>query len=149
MKFLHALSALFLVLSFSVGALADEGDGWGRNSKYTKLYNSSTVESFTGEIAKIDRDCRPMKDMASGFCVLVRDKEGHEIEAQVGPIWFTAFFREKWNVREGDTVTVTGSMVEIDGKKVMMVRQGNKGDLKMACRSSSGLPVWDLDIKDF
>lgn len=148
MKFAKAILSLLFVATLTLGAQARE-DGWGRNSEYTKLFSSKSVETVTGEVVKIDRDCRPLKGMEAGYCVVIRNEDGKELEAQVGPAWFTSFYREKWDIREGDNVTVTGSVVDIGGKKVMIVSQGSKGDLKMTTRSNTGVPVWDLDISDF
>lgn len=148
MKFAKVIISVLFIASLTLGAQARD-DGWGRNGAYSKLFNSKSIETVTGEVVKIDRDCRPLKGMEAGFCVVVRDDKGKEIEAQVGPAWFTSFYREKWEVREGDKVSVTGSLVEINGKKALIVTQGSKGDLKMTCRSNSGAPVWDLDLSDF
>lgn len=133
----------------SLSAFAGDGDGWGRDSAYAKLYNPSSMKTVTGEIVDIHRDTRPLPGMVSGFSVILKDKNGDLTEAQIGPAWFTSFYREKWNVREGDEVTITGSAVDVAGKPVLIVRQGSKGDLKMTCRSAKGVPVWDLDVSDF
>lgn len=147
MKFSQCVLTLLFCGCLALGALAN--DGWGRDSAYTKLYNTETVKTVTGKIESIDRAARPLKGMAPGFSVVVKDDSGAKTEAQIGPAWFTSFYKEKWNAKVGDKVTITGSVVDVGGKPVMIVRQGSKGELQMTCRNQNGLPVWDLDVSDF
>ncbi len=147
MKVPKFVLALVFCGSLAVGAVAN--DGWGRDGSYTKLYNPDTVKTITGKIVSVNRESRPLKGMGPGFSVVLKDDSGVATEAQVGPAWFTSFYKEKWNAKVGDKVSVTGSVVDVGGKSVMIVQQGSKGDLKMTCRNKNGLPVWDLNVSDF
>lgn len=128
--------------------VAAQNDGWGRDSEYTKKFDPKAIVTIKGKVTKIDRDARPLPGMDKGFAATVQTDKGDEI-VQVGPIWFTSYFKQKWDVKVGDQVEVTGSRVKIGGKPVIMAVQGKKGKLAMTCRSKHGKPVWDLEVEDF
>ncbi len=136
------------LLGTSLPALA-ETDGWQQGSAYNQLFNPKTIITVKGKVVSIDRANHPMKEMEPGFAAVLKTDKGEDVTVQVGPIWFTGYFKRKWDIKPGDQVEVTGSKVEIDGKPVIMAVQGKKGNLAMTCRSKSGKPLWDLDIKDF
>ena len=142
--FIAALAACSLL----AGPASAQDDGWGKNSEYTKKFNPKTIVTVKGKITKIDREAKPLPGMDKGFAATIQTDKGEEV-VQVGPIWFTSYFKQKWDVKPGDAVEVTGSKVDIGGKPVIMAVQGKKGNLVMVCRSKQGKPVWDLEIEDF
>lgn len=146
-KIFVAVLAACSLLAVATPALAQD-DGWGRNSEYTKKFNPKTVVTIKGKVTKIDREARPLQGMDKGFAATIQTDKGEEL-VQVGPLWFTSYFKQKWDVKPGDQVEVTGSRVTIGGKPVIMAMQGKKGALKMTCRSKQGKPVWDLEMEDF
>ena len=146
-KFIVAAMAACSLISVAMPVAAQE-DGWGRSSEYTKKFDAKSIVTIKGKVTKIDRDAQPLPGMQKGFAATIQTDKGPEI-VQVGPIWFTSYFKQKWDVKVGDQVEVTGSKVKIDGKPVIMAMQGKKGTLVMTCRSKYGTPVWDLTINDF
>ncbi|MBT9585903.1 hypothetical protein IV102_21350 [bacterium] len=124
-------------------------DGWERGSAYNKKFDPKNIVSVDGTVDSIDRDYHPIAGMEPGLAVTVKTAKGDKVQAQVGPIWFTHFYKKKWDVQVGDKVSITGSQVDIGGKKAVMVMQGSKGNLKMTVRSKDGAPVWDLVLEDF
>lgn len=146
-KFIMGLAAASL-LGISLPAVADS-DGWQQGSAYNQLFNPKTITTVKGKVVLIDRANHPMKGMEPGFAAVVKTEKGEEVTVQVGPIWFTSYFKRKWDVKPGDQVEVTGSRVDLNGKPVIMAMQGKKGNLAMTCRSKTGKPLWDLAIEDF
>jgi hypothetical protein len=147
MKMHKWIVATFAVAALSTAAIA--ADGWERDSAYNKNYNPKSIQTITGKVLKIDRNFRPLAGMEPGFMATTKTEKGEEVQVQVGPIWFTSFYHQKWNIQVGDTVKVTGSRVKIGGKDVLMVSQAEKGNLKMAVRGKAGVPIWDLQPQDF
>lgn len=146
-KFIVAATAACSLLAVAMPVAAQE-DGWGKSSEYTKKFDPKAIVTVKGKVTKIDRDAVPLPGMQKGFAATIQTDKGEEV-VQVGPIWFTSYFKQKWDVKVGDQVEVTGSKVKIGGKPVIMAMQGKKGNLVMACRSKYGKPVWDLTIEDF
>lgn len=139
-----ALATLSLLVA---PALAD--DGWGSNSEYNHHFNPKTVQSIRGTVTKLSDNVAPLKGMQPGFVAIVQTEAGQAVEVQVGPKWFTDFYHQQWNSKVGDKVTVTGSLVNLNGHQVLMVTQGQNGQHKMAIRARDGQPVWDVKIANF
>lgn len=146
-------AVLLALLTWSAAPLLAEEqmhqEGWERGGAYDSLFNPDTVETVTGQVVSMDRHHRPLPTMECGVAATVRTADGREVVCEIGPEWFTEYFRRQWNVQPGDQVTVKGSMIQVGGKPAMMVIWGRKGDLSMAVRSAQGAPVWDLDVADF
>lgn len=140
--------ALAGLIGISLPAVA-ETDGWQRNSAYNQMFNPKSIVTVKGKVILIDRGNHPMNGMEPGFAAVLKTDKGEEITVQVGPIWFTSYFKRKWDVKPGDLVEVTGSKINLNGKPVIMAMQGKKGNLAMTCRSKTGKPLWDLDVEDF
>lgn len=142
------LVAALAACTLLAGPAWAQNDGWGRNSDYNKKFDPKAMVTVQGKVTKIDRQARPLPGMAQGFAATIQTDQGEEV-VQVGPIWFTSYFKQKWDVKPGDAVEVTGSRVKIGNKPIIMAVQGKKDNLVMTCRSKSGKPVWDLEIEDF
>lgn len=147
MKFAKLSLALATTLLLSGAAFAQ--DGWEKDSAYNKKFDQKTVQTITGKVVKVDRTAVPMKGMSPGFSAVIKTDKGEEVQVQVGPVWFTSFYKQKWDVKAGDAVSVTGSRVKLDGKDIIMASHGEKGKLKMTVRGKTGLPLWDLGPTDF
>lgn len=147
------VAVLLAAVAWSAAPLGAEEtvhhEGWERGGVYDSLFNPATVETVTGKIVSVDRHHRPLPEMECGVAALVRTADGREVVCEVGPEWFTEYYKRQWNVQPGDEVTVKGSMIKPGGKPAMMVIWGQKGDLSMTVRSPKGAPVWDLDMADF
>ncbi len=144
---------LTLILAFLLASAALAGDarldGWQRDSPYNKHFNPKTVQTVRGTVVALERDLRPLPGMASGFGVMIQTGDQEELNLHIGPTWFTQNYRDDWKVQPGDEVEVRGSLVEVGGKKAMMVVWGRKGDHVMTVRNHEGAPVWDIKIEGF
>jgi hypothetical protein len=62
------------------------------------------------------------------------------VEIHLGP---TAFLKGKSvEIREGDTLEVTGSRVMLDGARVFLAREIRKGEITWTLRDATGQPLW-------
>ena len=138
-----------LSLSLLLAGTALAADGWERDSAFGKLYNPNQIVTVTGTIVSIDHDARPLPGMEPGVSSVLKAADGKSYNVWLGPQWFTEFYHSKWNLQEGDKVTVTGSQVTVDGKPALMLITGEKGNLKLTVRGKTGIPIWDLRPQEF
>lgn len=138
--------SFFLTLCLAVTALAN--DGWNKNSEYNRLYNPKTVVTLRGEVRSIETDVQPLPGMAPGVVAVV-DTEDGSMNVHLGPKWFTKFYKQKWDLKAGDKVEITGSVLNYQGSQTMILQSGKKGDLEMVVRGRDGSPVWDPEVKGF
>jgi len=150
-RFKKVISLLFITLLLSNAAWADaaEHDGWERESRFNSFFDEDTLVYITGEITDINREYKPLPDMAEGLAVTVKTDDGQSHLVTVGPTWFTHFYKKKWDPKVGERVDIRGSEVTVDGTEMIMAQWGRKGDLQMTVRTRHGKPVWDLGIEDF
>ena len=150
-KFKKIASLLLVTLLLSAGASAKggENDGWERVSRFNSFFNPDNLVHITGEVTNIDRANKPLSDMAEGLAVTVKTDDGKSHLVVIGPIWFTHFYKQKWDIAVGDRVDIRGSDVKVDGKPMIMAVWGRKDDLEMTVRNRQGRPVWDLGVEDF
>lgn len=150
-KFQKVASLLLVTLLLSAGAWAEgkENDGWERVSRFNSFFSQDSLVYITGEVTNIDRNFKPLSDMADGLAVTVKTDDGKSHLVVVGPGWFTQFYKQKWDIAVGDRVDIRGSEVKVDGKPMIMAVWGRKGDLEMTVRTRQGKPVWDLGVEDF
>lgn len=139
MKRTSLLMSLLLTALLATATLAD---GWDSGSNYNNTYNPQTVQTLSGTIVRVDRDITPEPGMSPGVVALV-DTGNELVNVHIGPRWFTNFYQDKWSLESGDKVEVTGSVVNLDGAKSMLLRSGKKGQLEMVIRAKNGAPVWD------
>lgn len=146
--FWRMILAVSAALLLAVGAVAEADGGWEAGSPYNSYFDFHKLVTVKGKVVGIDRNAIPLPGMTPGFSVVLRTDTG-DVNVQVGPSWFTEYYRRKWNVQLGDEAEVTGSLVTIEGKPVLMATRGKKGNLAMVVRSKLGAPVWDIQVEDF
>ncbi len=120
--------------------------GWGRQSPYNQLYKASELDKIKGYVEKI-REVVPMRGMAPGIALIVRDREGEKITVHLGPKWFLG---DAIGIRRGDKVKVKGSWAEIDGRDIFMASKVKKGDffeLKVRL-TKDGTPFWTMSAEE-
>jgi hypothetical protein len=66
--------------------------------------------------------------------------DGTVMDAGLGPTWFLD--REGVDFSAGDTLEVTGSVVDSGGAAVMIARDVKKGAKVVRLRDEQGLPLW-------
>ncbi len=129
-------------------AMAAEKDmgGWEKDGAYNRLYKASELDKLKGRILRIT-EVVPMKGMAPGVAIILKDRDGEKIMVHVGPKWFLG---DSIGLSRGDKVKVKGSWAEIDGKDVFMASKIKKGDffeLKVRL-TKDGTPFWTMSPEE-
>jgi hypothetical protein len=134
-----AVMSLLTVTAFAAQEKSVRGSGgWGMGGAYQRMYNPATVETVTGKVTAVERAV-PMKGMGSGIHLQLKtDKE--TIPVHLGPAWYIQRLDEE--IRQGDTIEVTGSRVTVAGKPAIIAAEVKKGDALLTLRDNSGTPAW-------
>jgi hypothetical protein len=112
--------------------------GWGPGGNYTRMFDANTVETVSGEVAKVEY-ATPMRGMSAGVHLLLKTAKG-EVSVHLGPAWYLENQDVKLEPR--DLVEVTGSRVTIGGKPTVIAASVTKGAEVLKLRDESGRPVW-------
>jgi hypothetical protein len=131
-----------LFTSVIAGADARDMGGWQEDGAYNKLYQSSELDKIKGYVLKII-EVVPMKGMAPGIGLIMKDGDGDKVVVHIGPKWFLG---DSIGVKRGERIKVKGSWAEIDGKDVFMASKIKKGDffeLKVRL-TKNGKPFWTM-----
>jgi hypothetical protein len=108
--------------------------GWGPGSRYGRLYNPSAIETITGQVVRVGR-ITPTELSGQGLGIAVRSREVH-----LAPAWYMRQLR--LTPTAGDEVSVTGSVVTVQGKQVMLASVITWHDERIELRRSDGTPLW-------
>jgi hypothetical protein len=120
--------------------------GWQEDGAYNKLYQASELDKLKGHVQKII-EIIPMKGMAPGVGLIMKDGDGDKVVVHIGPKWFLG---DSIGVKRGEKIKVKGSWAEIDGKDVFMASKIKKGDffqLKVRL-TKNGKPFWTMDPEE-
>ncbi len=114
-------------------------DGWGPGSRYSHRYRPETETGIEGVVEDVE-EMTPMPGMGRGLALNVRTREGMRQRAHLGPVWFA----EQSDIAPapGEPISVTGSVVEMNGKPVLMVREMTRANQRVRLRERDGTPVW-------
>jgi hypothetical protein len=102
-----------------------------------RLYDPDTVTTLRGVAA--DVAVVPGRRGSGGLHVTL-EADGKATEVHVGPTWFLE--RQGLELARGDSVEVTGSLVEKNGKPVLIARDLKKGAKTFTLRDERGVPTW-------
>ena len=145
MRKLVAIGAVcaVLLLPLGPGALAQGmkwrgSGGWGPGSAYGRMYDSKTVETVTGEVAKVDR-FTPMRGMSGGVHLVVKTDKG-DVSVHLGPQWYLE--NQDVKIEPKDKVEIKGSRVTMQGQSVLIAAEVKKGDEVLKLRDDAGIPLW-------
>jgi hypothetical protein len=136
-----ALTALVLLLdsaAFAQGMKWRGSGGWGHGGAYGRMYDPRSVQTVTGEVAKVDRIV-PMRGMTGGVHVVLK-ADAEEISVHLGPQWYLE--NQDVKLEPGDKVEITGSRVTMQGKPTLIAAEVRKGDNVLKLRDAAGIPVW-------
>ena len=133
----------FLVLLLSTTIVSAQ---WGRGNcrrgnmqnaaNISRNYDVQTVKTISGEIREITYN---QHGRTSGVHLAVITEDG-EMEAHLGPDY--AYEKQNINLKQGDKVTLTGSIVDYNDGKAMSVAVVKLNDKEYIFRNENGVPVW-------
>lgn len=66
--------------------------------------------------------------------------DGQMLDVHLGPTWFLQ--REGIELAKGDEIEVTGSVIDSDGKSILIAREVKKGQKVLKLRDEQGVPAW-------
>src|SRR3972149_104608 len=114
------------------------GGGWGKDAPYSRMYDTKTLETISGEVVSVDI-ITPIKGMCYGVHLIVKtDKE--TISVHLGPGWYIE--NQDTKIEPKDKIEVTGSRFALEGKPAIIAAEVKKGDEILKLRNEKGLPSW-------
>ncbi len=120
---------------------------WRQDSRYNKLYRSGTIASVGGTVQRVEGFTIGEKN-DEGLQLIVniyRETDIERVPVQLGP---RKYVESKLDIGTGDEIFATGSVVRIEGKKVLLARKIGIIRETVSLRSNQGRPVWDKDESD-
>jgi hypothetical protein len=139
-----ALMAIFGLLLAPAAFAAQRGmqwhgsGGWGPGSQYHRLYDTSTVQTMSGEVVSVDH-VTPMQGMSSGIHMTVKTAT-ETVSVHLAPSWYLE--NQDVKLEPKDTVEVTGSRITFQGKPAVIAAEVRKGEEVLKLRDDNGFPVW-------
>jgi hypothetical protein len=137
---------VLLFSAVTVSAEIKDMGGWQEDGTYNKLYQASELDKLKGYVQKVI-EIVPMKGMAPGVGLIMKDGDGDKVTVHIGPKWFLG---DSIGVKRGEKIKVKGSWAEIDGKDVFMASKIKKGDffeLKVRL-TKNGKPFWTMEPEE-
>jgi hypothetical protein len=114
-------------------------DGWGPESKYGRMYDPTRMYTVQGLVEKVETGA-PMNDMGQGLMTSIRTRQQQRMRVHIGPTWFVQ--QSDISLNPGDSVTLTGSLAEMNGRPVLMVSELSAAGRRIRIREQDGTPVW-------
>jgi sporulation protein YlmC with PRC-barrel domain len=112
-----------------------------REDPYTKLFDSKTVKTISGQVIKVDQIPQPGAGLEMRLTVFIDNKE--VLPVYLGPAFYIVGFERGKEFKIGDKVTVTGSQVTVRGELFMLAATVKRGNKVLRLRDKDGAPEWD------
>ena len=134
------LVVLFLAPeSYAQRGMRQRGSGgWGPGNQYGRMYDPKTVETFNGEVLRVEK-ITPLRRMSYGIHLIVKT-EKEEISVHLGPGWFIE--NQDIKIEAKDKIEVKGSRITFQGSPAIIAAEVKKGENKLRLRDERGFPVW-------
>ncbi|MGB7911260.1 MAG: hypothetical protein WCF59_03445 [Desulfobaccales bacterium] len=105
-------------------------------------YNTQTVTTVKGQVESLGSygmtGWRAAPGMQSQGLVLKTDKGN--IIVHLGPPWYVR--KQGFDLKQGDSLEVTGSQVTKDGQTLLLAAQAKKDGQTLKVRDEQGVPLW-------
>jgi hypothetical protein len=139
---LATLSLLLPTQSLAQRGMGWEGgSGWGAHRNYNRMYNPQTVETISGEVVSLDSNGRmPMRGMFQGVHLTLKTRDGKTTFVHLGPRWYLE--NQNFEVKQGDTIEVTGSKIEFAGQPTIIAASVKTDQTVLNLRDANGIPAW-------
>jgi len=110
--------------------------------KHGMAYNPNTVSTIRGTVRSVDTH-RIKGTSTDEIRLHVKADDGKVMIVHVGP----RSYLDSQNIRfrEGDAVTITGSLTKAGRHDVLVASQIQKADKTLSLRDQSGKPLWSLE----
>ena len=139
MRKVMVIPVLIVCLALAGPALAQTGPGGGMGPR---LYNPQTVTTVTGQVETLEE--LPSMGGGGGMGmnfrgVRLKTDQGSLI-VHLGPAWYLD--QEKFAVKAGDTLEITGSKVTLNNQPAVIAREVKIEGKTWKLRDDQGVPVW-------
>jgi hypothetical protein len=138
---------VFVALAGPALAQTGPGMGMGRgmgmgSGMGPRLYNPQTAATVTGQVEKLE-DLPSMgggKGQGMHYRGATLKTDQGSLMVHLGPAWYLD--QQKFAVKVGDTVEVTGSKVTLNNQPALIAREAKVNGATLKLRDDQGLPVW-------
>jgi hypothetical protein len=103
-----------------------------------RIYDPDTVSTLRGKATAVE--VVPGRGGRSGGTHVTLEGADQTIDVRLGPTWFLE--REGIEIAKGDSMEVTGSVIESDGDSFLIARELKKGEKVVKLRDEQGVPLW-------
>lgn len=114
----------------------------GSKTQDRQEYNPQTVTTIKGQVESLGSygmtGWRVAPGMQSYGLVLKTDKGN--ITINLGPPWYVR--KQGFDLKQGDSLEVTGSQVTRDGQTLLLAAQVKKDAQTLKLRDEKGVPLW-------
>lgn len=125
-----------LILVCPLWAQMGPGGGMG-----PRLYNPETVTTVKGTVEKLEElSMGRGSGMDMKFREILLKTDKGSIMVHLGPIWYID--QQKFAVKAGDTLEVTGSQVTLNNQPAIIARDIQINGKTLKLRDDQGLPTW-------
>jgi sporulation protein YlmC with PRC-barrel domain len=111
-----------------------------REDPYTKIFDSKTIKTISGQVIKVDYVPDPGFGTEMRLTVFIDKKE--ILPVYLGPASYIVGSEQGKYFKRGDKVTVTGSQVTVRGETFILATTVKRGDEVLRLRSKDGTPEW-------
>lgn len=135
---LMRLLPVMISLALVCPVLAQPGPGGGMGmggGMGPRLYNPQTVTTVTGAVEKLEELSMGMK-----FRGLLLKTDKGSLMVHLGPTWYLD--QQKFAVKVGDKIEVTGSQVTLNNQPAIIARDVTMNGSILKLRDDQGIPAW-------
>lgn len=129
--------SLFLSVAFGIvvaaGAQAQRG-----MAGPAVHYDTTTVQTVTGKVVRFEP--QPSRGPAGAQVLLSVGRDS--LVVHLGPSWNLQ--NNKFTLKVGDTIEVTGSKTIVFGKPAIVAAQVKNGSKTLKLRDHRGMPLWSM-----
>jgi hypothetical protein len=138
MKTYFKFQILIALSFFWINQIAAQPGRGLNQGNMTQLYDSSTVETVTGKITKLDTVSSEYGRFP-GILASLQIKE-RETKVYLAPMWYLT--DQKVQFKTGESITVTGSRVTFQDNPLIISKTILLNKKEITLRSENGIPVW-------
>ncbi len=138
MKKITVLLAVLISVALVCPVLAQPGPGGGMGmggGMGPRLYNPQTVTTVAGAVEKLEELSMGMK-----FRGLLLKTDKGSLMVHLGPTWYLD--QQKFAVKVGDKIEVTGSQVTLNNQPAIIARDVTMNGRILKLRDDQGIPAW-------